>query len=135
VTVCAYPWLSISFTRVVLHQTAVTYVGHDLLSQVRIGVLPRRTILNYVVRSGRSQLTHHQRRRRGRDNDGAQQVQSTGRVDGCETSIAAAGREDVGLRTIRELFETAKYVVTDTSGGLSVCKRAIIRRFGMWILP
>lgn len=77
------------------------YKRHDFFTQIRVCVSPRGAVLDDFVSASSAELGHHQGRRSGGNDDGASQPEGAGRVDSGETSIAAAGGEDVRLRADR----------------------------------
>lgn len=91
------------------------YIGHDMFSEVGVGVLPGVAVRDHVVGACCAELGDHQGGRGCRNDNGAIQVQGTGGVDCSKTCIATAGSEDVRLRAGRKLFEAAKDVVANTS--------------------
>ena len=74
-----------------------TYPWHHLLSHVGIGIRPCVSMSDHLICTGSLDLSHHQNFHCGGDDDGARQAKCACRMHSCETGIATARAEDVGV--------------------------------------
>jgi len=89
--------------------------GHDVLSEMGVGVFPGGAVLDDLVGAGGSEFGYHEPRCGGGYDDSALEVESACRVNSSEPGIAATGGENMRPRSLGEFLEPAKKVVADAS--------------------
>jgi len=92
-----------------------THRGHDVLSEMGVGVFPGGAVLDDLVGAGGSEFGYHEPRCGGGYDDSALEVESACRVNSSEPGIAATGGENMRPRSLGEFLEPAKKVVADAS--------------------
>src|SRR4051812_11378179 len=74
-------------------------LGHDFCAQIRVCVLPCRTMLDYFVHASGFQFGDHEWFGGEGDNDSAREAESARRVHSGESSVATGRGKDVRLRS------------------------------------